>query len=72
MAGRYASTWFHLRVLVGFVLLISLVFSVVVLCFDLPSSCVLCAKCCQSLWIVQGFFISPSGFSYKNLKIPKG
>ena len=72
MAGRYASTWFHIRVLVGFVLLISLVFRVVFLCFDLPSSCALCANCCQCLWIVQGFFYFPFRFLLQKFENTKG
>ena len=37
------------------VLLLFLVFGIVFFC-GLFSSCVLCAKCCQFLWIVQSWF----------------
>ena len=55
------NTWVHPRGLVGFVLLILLVFCIVL--FVLSSSRVLCVQCCQCLWF------APSVFSniYRNL-----
>jgi len=48
-----AHSWVYPLFLVGSVLLIILVFCLV---FYLSSFCVLCAHCCQCLWIVRCWF----------------
>ena len=49
---NFVGPWFHTGVLVRFMLLIILDFCVVFL-LCLFSSCVLCAQCCQFLWVVH-------------------
>ena len=58
-----ASTWVYPRFLVGSVCSPVLVFCVMFFALLVSSSCVLCAQCCQFLWIYRLFLVAPSVFS---------
>jgi hypothetical protein len=56
---------YTLMFVVGFVLLIFLVFWVVHFCFVLSSSCVLCSQCFQCHWIVHSWWSLRYFFHFK-------